>query len=112
MRRLSAFFVQISGSAIEKFAISAAIVAVAGLAGANFLAKMPLDPHDNYSASNEKALKSGDNLREKLAGLGSLIPTGKERTPKFSDVDTTPTASVSLANGQPVILDPCTGKTK
>jgi len=112
MRRLTRFLTNTAGSTVEKFAVSAAVLTIAGYTSAHFLAKMSLTPGAADSARNERALQFGETRSQALAGLGSLDPVANGKVPKFNNVDTTPLATMTIRNGQPVILDPCTGKQK
>jgi hypothetical protein len=89
----SKFWKHHSGSAVEYFAVGAALVAAAAL----FV---------GYSAQQWAA--EGD-----LPTIAFLSPdqyvAKKTKAPNFNSIDYTATGSV---NGQRIVLDPCTGRQK
>lgn len=104
MRLLSSFIPSERGSATEKFAFGALLVAVASLTSVNLLTKMASVP---LAIQTAKAPGTDD----KYASMGSLGPV-EQQHPSFNNVDKAPTATVSLGNARAVVLDPCTGKSK
>jgi hypothetical protein len=87
------FWKQESGSTVEYVAVGAALVAAAAL----FI---------GYSA--QQLASDGD-----LPTIAFLSPdqyvAKKSKAPSFNSIDYTATGTL---NGQPIILDPCTGRQK
>ena len=102
------YYDNISGATIERFAVIAAFIALGSVSGARFLDQMTHAPDRQI----ESAAKSASYPRDQLAGMGSLDGPPAPTPPIFNNVDTSATASISAANGRPIVLDPCTGKSK
>ena len=113
MRCVKGFFSHVSGSVIEKFAVSAAILVIASVTSAHFLSKVAGQQTDTMVASPKSTItKPEDPRRVALSGVGSLDQPGAPVPPVFSNVDQSATASISAVSSGHVTLDPCTGKVK
>eukprot|EP01037_Dinobryon_pediforme_P011641 gene11641-11736_t len=97
------------GSTFEKFAMAVAVIAMIGVASANFLAKVAQAPSQQISTLTTPPNPPAEN---KLAGMGSLGNPSEKTIPVFNNVDVSAIASINAPGTQPIIFDPCTGKIK
>jgi len=98
-----------SGATIERFAVIAAFIALGSITGTKVLDQIT---HSADRQAIETAAKTLPSPRDQLAGMGSLDGPPAPTAPIFNNVDTSATASISTTNGRPIVLDPCTGKSK
>lgn len=105
MGLVKSFLANNSGSTVEKFAFGAVLVMLASIATTTLLTRIA------STNTVSRIAQSQNEPDPRYVALGSLGPTMK-KAPEFNNIDATPTASIALSSGRPIVLDPCTGKSK
>lgn len=111
MRSLHRFRGDDRGATHETLALVAAVITVACLLGAHYLEQM-----SRSGGLPRIAIISADGTATTLGGSVATSP-GSRQAPtaagsRFGDIDYSATGSLPENPARPVILDPCTGRSK
>jgi Flp pilus assembly pilin Flp len=100
-----------SGASHETLALIAAVITVACLLGAHFLEQM-----SRSGGLPRIAIISSDGTATTLGGTFAALPSSRQApagtSSRFGDIDYSQTGSLPENPSRPVILDPCTGRSK
>ncbi len=102
---MASFFRNNSGATVETFAAFAGVLAIVAVTGAHMLDQWVQGQNDPLLATQARA--NGGPAGWAL-GLASLV---RGDGASGTGVDYTPTGFIG-GSGRPIVLDPCTGKTK